>query len=306
MKVRDSFQQKISWMSRRALLISNRNARRGQTVSAKAIPLLQSHGFELIEDATSKPGQLNDLLLRYRDQVDLVIIAGGDGTLNAAINGLVETKLPLGIIPAGTANDLARTLKLPTDLAAACEVIAKGESRRIDLGWVNGKHYFNVAGLGISAQITRQLSKESKGWWGPLAYLWTAARVVVQARSFRAVIRAGDEVMTVNTVQILVGNGPSYGGALNIAEGADIDDDQLDLVSLEISRWWQILPLLPAMHLGTLQGSPRVRTLRGREFEVETHSPRRVNADGELTTQTPARFRVIPQALRVFVPQLCP
>ncbi|MHC5722287.1 MAG: diacylglycerol kinase family protein, partial [Nostoc sp.] len=91
---------------------------------------------------------------------ELVIIGGGDGTLNAAVDALVDTQLPLGILPLGTANDLARTLEIPNSLSEACKIIAYRNLHRIDLGWVNGKHFFNVASLGLSVKITERLTKE--------------------------------------------------------------------------------------------------------------------------------------------------
>ena len=105
-----------------------------------------------------------------------MIVAGGDGTLNAALQGLVEAGLPLGIIPLGTANNLARTLGIPSDPAGACEVIAAGHRRRIDLGWVNGRYFCTTASVGLSVQITEELSPEAKRRWGPAAYALAAVR----------------------------------------------------------------------------------------------------------------------------------
>src|SRR5262249_10777621 len=156
----------------------------------------------------------------------------------------------------GTANDLARTLQLPADLRGAAEVIAAGHATRIDLGWVNGRHFFNVAGLGLTVQITRRLSKEVKSRWGVFAYGVAAGRVAWGSRPFHAEIRAGGEVHRLRTVQIAVGNGRYYGGGMTVAEDAAIDDGRLDLYSLEIDHWWQIVPLLPAMRQGNLAVRP--------------------------------------------------
>jgi len=158
-------------MSYRALLLVNRHARRGQKHLSTAIDKLQQLGFELIEESPEDPRQLPDIIRRYQNQVDIVIVGGGDGTLNAAVDGLVDTQLPLGILPLGTANDLARTLGIPCCLADACKIIANGQIRHIDLGCVNGKHFFNVASLGLCVQITRKLTKKAKRRWGALAYL---------------------------------------------------------------------------------------------------------------------------------------
>jgi len=290
-------------MSHRALLLANRHARHGQERLPQAIDRLQKLGFQLIEESTEDPKHLPEVIRRYKDQVDLVIIGGGDGTLNAAVDGLVDTQLTLGILPLGTANDLARTLGIPNSLPEACEIIAKGQVQRIDLGWVNGKHFFNVASLGLSVQITQQLTKEAKRRWGVFAYAATALGVIWQARPFRAEIRLKGESISVKTVQIAVGNGRYYGGGMTVTHDATIDDQRLDLYSLEIQHWWQIIALLPAMRGGQHTTLPGVRALHAKEIEVYTTRPLPINTDGEITTYTPAQFRVIPQALAVLAPE---
>lgn len=290
-------------MSQRALLLVNRHARHGQNRITEAIKQLKKLGFDLQEESMDNPQQLPKLIRRYQNRVDLVIIGGGDGTLNAAADALVETQLPLGILPLGTANDLARTLGIPDSLPEACKIIAQGQLRRIDLGWVNGKHFFNVASMGLSVQITERLTKETKRRWGVFAYAITALQALWKARPFRAEIRIEGESIRVKTVQIAVGNGRYYGGGMAVAHDATIDDRRLDLYSLELKHWWQIIALLPAMRGGRHTDFPGVRALRGQEIQVYTNKPRPINTDGEITTHTPADFRVIPQALAVLVPQ---
>jgi YegS/Rv2252/BmrU family lipid kinase len=289
-------------MNRRALLLVNRFARQGARLDEVA-DCLRASGLDVVAEPLGEDASSAELIRRHRDAVSAVVIGGGDGTLNAAAVALVEAGLPLGVVPLGTANDLARTLGLPTDPAEACRVIAAGRTRTIDLGWVNGKHFFNAASVGLSVEVARRLTRESKGRWGVLAYLATAAGVLRYARPFRAEIRCGDAVHPVRTVQVTVGNGRHYGGGMTVAETAAIDDGRLDLYSLEVDRWWRLLRLLPALRRGSLSEWPGVRALSGSEFEVLTRRPRPVSADGEVVTSTPARFRVVRQALSVFVPE---
>lgn len=289
-------------MNRRALLLINRQARRGKQSLLQATEQLRQLGFELLEEPIEDSQPLAEIIRLYRDKADLVIIGGGDGTLNAAVEGLVETQLPLGILPLGTANDLARTLGIPVSIPKACEIIATGQTQRIDLGWVNGKHFFNVASLGISTRITQRLTKRAKRRWGVLAYAVTALRVIWQTRPFRAEIRWNNQSIRVRTVQIAVGNGRFYGGGMAIAHDAAINDQRLDLYSLELKHWWQIFLLLPAISRGRQANWLGVRTLQAQEIEILTRSPHSINTDGELTTYSPAQFRVVPQALSVILP----
>jgi diacylglycerol kinase (ATP) len=289
----------------KALLIINRKARHGRGDASAALEVLKQSGFEFIEEHVDRPHELPQVIRRARGHADAVVIGGGDGTLSMAADGLFDAQLPLGILPMGTANDLARTLEIPSDLVAAAEAIARGHQRRIDLGWLNGTHFFNVATVGLGIGVTRRLNRERKSRWGVLAYLFATARVMFHARPFSAYIRTETETLRVHTVQITVGNGRHYGGGLTIDETARIDDGLLDLFSLEVKNWWQMIPLLPKLRRGTLSSAPHVRTWRGRDFEIQTVKKKRrikVTADGEISGRTPAHFRVIPQALSVFVP----
>ncbi|MEQ9550438.1 MAG: lipid kinase [Coleofasciculus sp. G3-WIS-01] len=288
---------------KKALLLVNRQSRHGQEHLSEALDQLKQLGVTLLEELTEDPLKLPEIIRHYQHQVDLVIIGGGDGTLNAAIEGLVDTQLPLGILPLGTANDLARTLEIPVDLLKACEVIAKGRSHKIDLGLVNDKYFFNVASCGLSVQITQSLTKEAKSRWGVLAYLATALKVIWHARPFRAEIRMNGESIQIKTIQIAIGNGRHYGGGMTVFHDAKIDDQMLDFYSLEMRRWWHILSMLPALWQGRHTDLPGVRTLHGTEFEIYTRKPRSINTDGEITTSTPAKFSLIPQGISVLVPR---
>lgn len=290
-------------MEKRALLLINRHARRGKQGFAQAIDLLDDLGFELITVPVKSSKSPAEYIHYYAHQIDLVIVGGGDGTLNAVVNSLVEHQLPLGILPLGTANDLARTLGLPLAIAPACQVIAAGHCKAIDLGKVNGRYFFNVASLGLSVEITQQLTKGAKQRWGVLAYGLTALRVLSQTRPFHATIRANGEEFTVKTLQVAVGNGLYYGGGLAIAADATIDDQCLDLYSLNVQHWWQIFYLLFHLPKGQQKFLPWVSTLKAQSIEVITRKARDINTDGEITTHTPANFTVVPRILQVFTPQ---
>lgn len=289
-------------MRHRVLLLVNRHSRQGEKSLPEAVRCLDYLGFDVIQESTEQPYQLHEVILRYQHEVNLVIVGGGDGTLNAVVDALVETKLPLGILPLGTANDLAKTLGIPKSIPEACKIIASGEVRHIDLGLVNGKHFFNVASLGLSVKITQRLTKQIKQRWGVLAYIITALKVIWESRPFSAEIRINQKSIKVKTVQIAVGNGRYYGGGMAVVHDATIDDQRLDLYSLEIQHWWQIIPMLPAMRGGQHTRWQGVRSFSGQEIEVYTRKPRPINTDGEITTYTPAQFRVVPQALAVMVP----
>ena len=290
-------------MTKRALLLINRHSRKGKENFAQTVDLLNHWDFEIISVPLKKVEDIPFLLEKYRSNIDLVIVGGGDGTLNAVVDVLLETQLPLGIIPLGTANDLARTLGIPNSIAEACRIIAEGNLKYIDLGWVNNKYFFNVASLGLSVKITQKLNKGLKRRLGILAYAWTALQVLSKTRPFTAMIRVDGQNIKVKTLQIAIGNGRYYGGGMPIAHDAQIDDQRLDLYSLEIEHWWQIFPLLWTLPRGQQGLLSWVRTLKGKEIQIQTRKPHSINTDGEITSTTPAMFRVIPAAIGVYIPR---
>jgi diacylglycerol kinase (ATP) len=289
---------------RRALLFTNAGSRQGAVDLAPAIEALIAGGVRLLDERPPEVERLGAWIVAHRREVDLVIIGGGDGTLNAAADALIETGLPLGILPLGTANDLARTLGIPSGLVAASQVIAAGRTHRIDLGRVNGKHFFNVASLGLSVQVARELDADLKRRWGVLGYAFIVWRAIRGRRGFRARIRCDRARMRVRAMQISVGNGRHYGGGMTIAADAAIDDGALDLVSVAPQGLWRLIRNLPALRWGWHEWADRIRHRRCREIEIHTTRPIPINTDGELTTQTPAQITVVPRAISVFVPSV--
>lgn len=284
----------------RALMLVNNRARSGAQSLDGARAVLRNAGMALVEPDASK-GDLADQIRRAPD-IDLVIVGGGDGTLNSVASALVERGLPLGILPLGTANDLARTLGLPRDAAAAAEIVAGGRTRRIDLGEVNGHPFFNVASVGFSADLARGLTAEAKRRWGVVGYAIAALRLLSQSRPFTLEIEHDGQVEEVKTIQVSVGNGRFYGGGMAVESSARPDDGRLDVYSLEVPHWWHLLALVPSLRRGTQGNWKHVRAFGTTELKLSTRRPHEVNADGELVTRTPAHFRLFRQAVEVFVP----
>lgn len=277
------------------------HSRRGAYAAELTAAALHRAGIPIVRRDCVNAEDLPGLISSVADQVCQVIIGGGDGTLNAAAPGLIATGLPLGIIPLGTANDLARTLGIPSEIDSAVQVIAAGRIRRIDLGEVNGRPFFNVASIGFGVDLTRALTRDSKRRWGPFGYVIAAVRALSRLRPFTAEIIQNGSSYRSRTVHIAVGNGRHYGGGMTVSEHARIDDGRLDLYSLEVGSLWRLLMLAPALRSGRHHAWAEIRTHSGEEVEVRTRRRRSVNTDGEITTHTPARFRVLRGALGVFV-----
>jgi YegS/Rv2252/BmrU family lipid kinase len=291
----------MSAAPRRALLICNAKARNGGLDLDEVRRILRAGGIEPVEPPPDADCRAE--IHKHAGSVDLVILGGGDGTMNFAAPALVETGLPLAILPLGTANDLARSLNLPPDPLEAARFIPTAEARPVDLGGVNGHYYFNVASIGFSAELAGELTAESKKTFGVLGYAVAAIRVLRRVRPFTVTIEHDGTVEKVTTIQVSVGNGRHYGGGMTVAESAAVDDGKLDFYSLEIDHWWRLIALLPALRRGTHGRAADVRAFHAQEIRITTRRPRPVNTDGELTTHTPAHFKVFPKILQVFAPE---
>jgi YegS/Rv2252/BmrU family lipid kinase len=288
----------------KALLVLNPYSRQGQRDLSPALDLLRAQGFDLQELILEEgvDGTAAIQAAAAAGHVELVVVGGGDGTLNTTLPGVLRSGLPLGILPLGTANDLARTLALPTDPRRAAEVIAAGATRRIDIGQINDHFFFNVASLGVSAELAAEMDREQKARWGVLSYPIGLWRVVMRRRAFAALLRCDGRPRRVRAIQISIGNGRSYGGGMAIAADAAIDDGQLDVVVVAPQPVWRLILHLPLFRLGHHRLLSRVHHWRCRELELITRRALPINTDGEVTTRTPARLRVLPEALEVFLP----
>ncbi len=289
-------------MPSRALLLVNPRARRGAEGAEEIAAGLRDAGLDLVVEPTEDRAACAGLIHRHAGEVDRVVVAGGDGSLNAAVQVLVDAGLPLAIIPLGTANNLARTVGVPLDLKGATATAAGTRRRAVDLGRVNGHYFCTTASIGMSVAITEELSPEAKRRWGPLAYVLASLKVIRRSLPFHADVTWEGGTRHTRTVQIVVGNGRHYGAALAVAHDAAIDDARLDLYSLEVNHWWELLRLAPSLKWGTHVKRREVEALRARSYEIRTRRPMPIDLDGELGAETPARFEVVPRALEVFVP----
>ncbi len=286
----------------RLLVVVNLKASRAQRMVGDALAYLAVHDFDLDIRQSASRESLAEVIRGCAEGNDAIVVAGGDGTVNGAIPALIAAAKPVGILPFGTANDLALTLGIPADPLAAAGVIAAGHLRSIDVGKVNGSHFLNVASVGLSVSIARRQDEQLKRQWGVLSYVVATLDSLNEAQRFSARITCGDRSERVLAYQIAVGNGIHYGGGLMVSPDARIDDGLLDVYAIETASIANLIALAPKLRDGTLVERDDVAFFRGPTVRIETEKPMPVNTDGEVTTETPADFSVLPAALRVFAP----
>jgi diacylglycerol kinase (ATP) len=267
-------------------------------------------GMELDWIETKGPKDAVDAAQHWEE--GLLIVAGGDGTVNDVVNGLGRAGFPegvtLGILPAGTGNDLAATLCIPEEPELAEDVIRQNRERRLDVGRVRsegiGERFFiNVATGGLGAEISDANDEELKKRWGKLSYLRASLEVAKDFDVRDLTLYLDGEERQVKAVNIAVGNCRYTGGGWPATPKANPEDGLLDVVVIETLGVADLLELAPAaLAESDYLGSDGVLFVRAKEIRVETQPPGlEFTADGEIIGNEPARFSILPRALNVLV-----
>jgi len=258
---------------------------------------------------SSKPGSAARFAsAALRKGFDLVVAAGGDGTLNEVVNGVGENlgDARLGLIPLGTGNDFARTLGVPADIEAAIDLIVIGETREVDLVRVTSdevRYFVNVSAGGFSGLVNEKLTPEMKKTWGPLAYLRGAAAALSDLRAYRTTLALDNsESLTLDLYNVVVANGRYVAGGTLIAPEASIDDGLLDIVLIPQRPAPELALLAAQVTLGTHLTSDAIVFRRAAQLTVNSKPGMWFNVDGELVGNEPARFEILPRALRFIAP----
>jgi len=246
---------------------------------------------------------LTQTISRDGQDFDRIVICGGDGTISDALPELLRLGKPLAVLPVGTANDFARCLGLPQDWAAAADIALRGRSHEVDVGLVNARPFLNVASVGVAVDVSRAQSADLKRSFRVLSYLIGLLRVAGRSRPFHVELSIDEDRSWSGFVyQVSIANGRFHGGGLTVAEEAVIDDQMLNVYFVLPGRFWQLVACITHLKFGLIKPDV-LRQLSGRRVTINTRKPRLINADGEIGTETPAKFSLLPKALSVMVPQ---
>jgi lipid kinase YegS len=243
--------------------------------------------------------------------MDAVVAAGGDGTLNEVVNGVVHPDGPagcaVGVLPLGTANDFAVACGIPMDnLLAALLLVAEGDALPIDIGALGDHVFMNVASGGFGTQVTADTPPEIKQVLGAAAYVLTGLRQVTNLEAQHARIVAPGFTWEGAFYALAVGNGRQAGGGFQVCPRALLDDGLLDVLIIPDMPLPQLLILLGNLRQGTHVGDERVTYHQVPWLEVQTREPLQVNLDGEPYHDDTLRFRALEQHLRVYLPPTAP
>ena len=264
---------------------------------------LSGHGLEHHVEPTRSLEHARDLALTAASANEIAVAFGGDGLIGAVAGALRDTDAVLGVLPGGRGNDFARVLGIPLEPRAACQVLAQGRVRRIDLGEVAGKTFIGIASCGFDSEANR-IANEAQLIRGNLVYAYGAIRALAawKPATFELILD-GAQQHVITGYSVGAANNKAYGGGMYAAPGAELDDGLLDVVTCaRMPKRRFVGELLPKIFKGTYIDMPEVTVFRAREVPISADRQFTLYADGDPIAELPVRIRALPAAVRVIVP----
>ena len=291
---------------KRARLIYNPTA--GREEVRKRIPeildILESAGLETSCHATKGVGDAMRAARKAVDsRFDLVIAAGGDGTVSEVINGLAEQpyRPALGIIPAGTTNDFARAIGLPRSILKATEVIAKGKATPIDIGKINDKYFINIAGGGVLTTLTYEVPSKLKTLLGQMAYYMKGLEKLPSLTPIQMKIQADHYVIEDEIMMFLIANSNSVGGFEKIAPNARLNDGMFDILIIKKMSLPEFIRVATMALKGEHIHDPAVIYFQAKTLKATSPEKVVLNLDGEIGGKCPCTFTTLPRHIRLIL-----
>jgi YegS/Rv2252/BmrU family lipid kinase len=292
-------------MARRAALIVNPHAGGGR--AAAALPGVEARlaelGVAFHTQRTRDLAHARELARAAAAAGEIAVALSGDGLIGAVADALRGTDGVLGVLPGGRGNDFARVAGIPRDPVAACDVIAHGVERPLDLGEADGRGFIGIASLGFDSDANR-IANEAPARLGSLVYVYGALRALLAWRPATFRLEVDGEPVAFRGWSVGAANSKAYGGGMYAAPGAEFDDGLLDVVFCEeTSKPYFVRAVLPRIFKGTHVELEVVHVVRGREVRISADRPFTVYADGDPIGDLPITLRAVPAALRVLLPE---
>ncbi|MCM3789792.1 diacylglycerol kinase [Domibacillus indicus] len=294
-------------MTKRARIIYNPTS--GRELFRKHLPealeKLEKAGYETSAHATTGEGDATEAArIATERKFDVVIAAGGDGTLNEVVNGLAgqEHRPKFGVIPMGTTNDFARALHIPRDIQGAIDVITAGETIPVDVGRMNERYFINIAGGGRLTELTYEVPSKLKTMLGQLAYYLKGIEMLPSIKPTDIRIEYDGEVFEGESLLFLIGLTNSVGGFEKLAPDSSVNDGLFTLIILKKTNLAEFIRIASLALRGDHLNDPHVIYTKASRIRVQSSEPLLINLDGELGGEIPADFENLYRHLDVFAP----
>jgi YegS/Rv2252/BmrU family lipid kinase len=238
----------------------------------------------------------------------LLVVVGGDGTVNEVVNGVAESGAELAVLPCGTGQDFGRTHDVPSRFDDAVRVALGSETRTIDLGRVEcdggaTRFFANVGSAGMSGAVAQRANTMSKTLGGRATFFYALTREFLAWQNTQVTVDLADGVRREDLMHdVIVANGRFHGGGMKLAPEARQDDGLFDVVLIGDVSKLDFVTTAPKLYSGRYLSHPKVELLRSSTVAIDASEPLPLEVDGEPIGTTPARFEVVPSALRLRVP----
>ncbi|GLI84538.1 MULTISPECIES: diacylglycerol kinase [Rossellomorea] len=272
---------------------------------AEVLIKLEQAGYETSVHATICEGDATKAAqIAVERRYDIVVAAGGDGTLNEVVNGLAEQdyRPKLGIVPMGTTNDFARALHIPRDISSAIDIITKGESIPVDIGRMNDRYFINIAGGGRITELTYEVPSKLKTMIGQLAYYLKGIEMLPSIKPTDVSIEYDGKLFEGEAMLFLIGLTNSVGGFEKLAPDASINDGLFSLLILKKTNLAEFIRIASMALRGDHVKDPHVIYTQANRIKIKAKEKVQLNVDGELGGVLPAEFENLYRHLQVFVP----
>jgi diacylglycerol kinase (ATP) len=290
----------------RVLIVFNPQAGQGLALRQaldQAAQIWRQQHWQVELQPTREPGDATFWATQAAVQgYDIVVAAGGDGTVNEVANGLVGSTTALAVLPVGTVNIWARELGLPMDVTRSATALLHAQLMPVDLGKAGDRHFLLMAGVGFDAAVTAGVCPKAKKRFGVIAYLKHAFHLAWQWRGVRSLIRIDGRRVRGRILMVVIGNSQLYGGVFKMTAHATIDDGLLDVCVIK-GHTLLVAPLrLLSIFTRRYNLDPKVEYYRATRVSIQGKHTLPIQVDGDYLGQTPMTFEVVPAGLWVLVP----
>lgn len=280
---------------------------KGANVWSKVQKLLKAKGVEyqvLFTDGTENDRKLVESNIGL--ECTAVVVIGGDGTIHGVANALAYKNVPLGIIPAGSGNDFARSLQIPKDHEGALNRILTGKVKKMDLGRVGQEYFITIAGIGFDGKVAKVTNESkmkkllNKMSLGSLSYIYSLIKVLFTYQPTTVTIKIDERIHRFSEVwMISIANLPFYGGGIKICPDAIADDGLLDICILHGVNRWELLMVFPRAFSGSHITHKNVTMLKGKDIFITPEKDLVIQCDGEIVAHNPIALTVEKEALHI-------
>ncbi|KTW06567.1 diacylglycerol kinase [Staphylococcus warneri] len=294
-------------MRKRARIIYNPTS--GKELFKRMLPdvliKLEKAGYETSAYATEREGDATlEAVRALKQQYDILIVAGGDGTLNEVVNGIAEqpNRPKLGVIPMGTVNDFGRALHLPNDIMGALDVIIEGHSTKVDIGKMNSRYFINLAAGGQLTQVSYETPSKLKSIVGSFAYYIKGFEMLPQMKAVDLRIEYDDKVFQGEALLFLLGLTNSMAGFEKLVPDAKLDDGYYTLIIVEKANLAELGHIMTLASRGEHTKHPKVIYEKAKSINISSYTEMQLNVDGEYGGKLPANFLNLERHIDVFTP----